>query len=276
MFALQSTTGFLGTELLQDMLKDFARTIPNLLIALLIIIIGWFIAKIIAAAVKKVLKAIKADALGEKLEEIEFVNQTGINISISGFASKLVYYIVFFMFLVVAVEKLGVDAITQMMTDMIAFIPNLILAMAILIFGILFAELLRKVLTTSLKSLGIPSANIIGKAIFYFLLINVFIVAMSQSGINTDFLSSNITVLIGGVAAAFAISYGLASKTLASNTISSFYAKDDVEIGQTISISGSKGKVIAIGNRNITLETTDGTTIIPFSQLMEETIVIHK
>ncbi len=266
----------LGTELLTDMLRDLASVVPNIAIALLILFVGWIIAKIVASVVKKILLTIKIDQLGEKLQEIEIVEKSGINVSISSFASKLVYYVLFFMFLVVAVEKLGVKAITQMMTDMIAFLPNLLVAIAILIFGVLFAEAIRKMLTTSLKSLGIPSAGMIGKAIFYFLLINVFVAAMSQSGVDTDFLSSNITVLIGGLAAAFAIAYGLASKTLASNTISSFYAKDDIEIGQKVSIGNKTGQVIEVGTRNITLQGDSSRIIIPFSQLMEETITIHE
>lgn len=276
MFSLQSDNSIAGLGLLESLLQDFIKVVPNLLIALIILIVGWIVAKLIANVVKKVLVALKVDRLGEKLQEIEFIHKSGVKISIAAFASKLIYYTLMFVFLVVAVEKLGVQAITAMMADMIAFIPKLISAILILLFGVLLADKLREILATSMQSLGIASSGVISKAVFYFLLLNIFVVAMSQSGIAMDFLTSNITVLIGGVAAAFAIAYGFASRTLASNTISSFYAKDDIQLGQTISIDGVKGKVVSMGNRNVTLESEEGSVIIPFSRLMEKTIIIHK
>lgn len=267
---------FSGMKILKGILLDLADTIPNLLIALLILIIGWIIASIVAKVIKKLLLAVRADKLGEQLERIEIVDKSGINIDIPAFGSKAMYYIILIIFMIVAVEKLGVEAITNMMADMIAFIPKLISAVVILIVGILFADKLKQILATSLKSLGVPSGAVIAKAIFYFLLINIFVVAMAQSGIDMAFLSSNLTVLIGGVALAFAIAYGFASRTVASNTISSFYAKDDIRMGQKITIEGITGTVVHLGSRNITMSTDDGRVLVPFSRLMEHNITIHE
>ena len=76
----------------------------------------------------------------------------------------------------------------------------------------LLAEFFRSVLETTMKSLGIPSATMIANFFFYFLFINIVIVALSQAEINTDFLSQNISLIIGGIVFAFALAYGIASK----------------------------------------------------------------
>ena len=88
--------------------------------------------------------------------------------------------------------------------------------------------------------------------------------ALSQAKINVEFLSQNISLVIGGAVLAFAIGYGFASKDILANYLASFYGKQYFELGDIIKVDDVEGEVIAIDRANVTLKSADKKIIIPF------------
>jgi hypothetical protein len=147
--------------------------------------------------------------------------------------------------------------------------------MIVLILGTLLADILRKGIHTALTSLGISSAGLISSFLFYFLFINIVIVALSQAKIDTSFLSQNISIIIGGIVLAFAIGYGLASKNVMANIIASFYSKDQFQIGQKVTIDGITGVVNDISKSALTIKTKTGRVMFPLSQATNTKVEYH-
>lgn len=267
---------FLDSGILLELLANFTRVIPRVLGAFFIAIIGYIIAKIIASSLKKLLKKINIDKIGDKLNAIEIVSKSNIEIKISSLISKVVYYFLLLFFMVAAADALAMPAVSNLVSGIFNLVPHLIVAGIILIVGVLFADALRSIAQTSLDSLGIPSARMISNLIFYFLFINIIILALSQAKVNTAFLSQNIHLLIGGIVLAFAIGYGLASKATMSNFLASYYIKDKFQIGDTITIEGIKGKVIEIDKSSLILAAESGNKVIfPLSKVSDSNIEIH-
>jgi len=260
---------------LRDLLKSFITGVPNLIMALVLIIVGLFISRIVSRVVKTALEKIKIDKLGDKLNEIELVEKSNVRIKISSVLSKIVYYILLLLFSVAATDVLGMPALSNMVSDLITFIPNLIVALIWLVLGLLIAEALKNVVQTALTSLGIPSARLIATALFYFLLINVIISALSQAKIDTSFLSQNISLVIAGVILAFAIGYGLASKDIVSNFLGSVYSKGRFTIGDTITVDGRKGEIIEMDRSSVVIKTDGSRIVVPLSKLTKESLEIH-
>ena len=181
----------------EELLKQFADAIPRIFMAIVILIIGIIVSKIVASTIKKLLKTIGIDKLGEKLNQIDIIEKANFKIIASSLLSKIMYYLLLLIFIVMATDVLSIDAITQLFQDLINFIPNLIVALIILFLGLLFSDAIRKMVLTLSKSLNLPSANLISSAIFYFLLINVLITALKQTGISTSFVEGNFMILIG-------------------------------------------------------------------------------
>ena len=259
-------------KLITNQLLEF---VPKLGGAIVIFILGWIIAKYISRLIRKLLEKTGLNKLDDKLQEIELISKTNIKISMAYAISRFLYYLIFLVFIVAAIEVLGVKALSDMIGDLINYIPVLMIAFLILVAGLLFSEFLRKMLHTALSSLGVPAAKVISFAFFYFLVINVFISALGQARIETEFISQNLTLIIGGAVAAFAIGYGFASRDLLANFLSSFYSKDKVKLGDLITIEGITGTVIEIDKSSVILEQEDKKTIIPLNKLISETIVIH-
>jgi small-conductance mechanosensitive channel len=259
-----------------DIGQSFMAGVPNLLKALVIFIIGWIFAKIVKNAIKKLLKKINLDRLGEKLNEIEMVSKANIDIKLSDVFSKIVYYLLMLFVLVASSEALGMPAVSNLVTDIFNFVPNLIVALMVLILGLLVSEAVKNLVQTALTSLGIPSAKIIGNVVFYFLFLNVLVSALSQAKINTAFLSQNLTLLISGGVLAFGLGYGIASKDIIANFLSSYYYKDKIREGDKITIDGVSGEVIKINKSSFIVINDDGNVIIPMSKLTNNNLIIHK
>lgn len=264
------------TNALKLMIDKFVLGIPNFVMAVVVAILGVLFSKTIAKVTQTVLVKLNLDRFGEKLNEIEFVYKSGLKIKISSILSKIVYYFLLLLFIVAATDILGMPALSNLVVSTIEFIPNLVVALLIMIFGLLGADALRKAVLTTCNSLGIPSAKVISIFVFYFVFITIFIMALSQAKINTAFLSQNISIIIGGAVFAFSLGYGLASKEVVSNFLASLYSKDRVKIGDYIKFDGIEGQVTDVDKQSITVATEKSMIIIPINKLLRENIEVLK
>jgi len=261
---------------LKDLITSFVKGVPNFVMAIVIVIVGLIIAKILSKIIRKALLTVNIDAIGEKLNEIDFIDKANIKIKLSTVLSKIVYYILVLFFMVAATDVLGMPAVSNLVANLFNLIPNLIVAGIILILGTLMADAVRGIAQSALESLGIPSARMLASFVFYFLFINIIISALTQAQINTEFLSQNISLLIGGIILAFAIGYGLASKASMSNFLASYYSKGKFDVGDTISIDGETGKIVEMDKSSMILIAENGNKVIfPLNQVSTSKIEIH-
>lgn len=262
--------------ILQDLLVGFASVIPNLIGALAILIIGLIVSKIAARFVRRILVTIGADKLAEWLNEIEIVYKSNIQVVPSMLLSKVIYYFLLFIFVVAATEILNMPVISQLMGQILNYIPVLISAMAVFVIGLLISDFLKNMVKTACESLGIPAAGLISSVVFYFLFLNIAMIALSQARIDTEFIQDNLSIILAGVVLAFAIGYGFASRNIVANFLASFYNKGKVNVGDTIGIDGVRGKVIRMDNSTITLQVESREVLIPLSKLASEKVDIFE
>lgn len=273
---MKPTLSFTDTliETFNDMIKSFMGFFYNLIGAIIILLIGWAVAKMVAAVTQKMLERVGADKVGEKLNDIDAIKSLKLEIKLSSIISKILYYFILIFMLRPAADTLGVPAISDMVKLLVEFIPKLISSALMLSAGIFLADALKNFVVTLCKSFNIAAGKLIGTAIFFFLLIIFVIQSVAQVGINTSLLESSFNLMVGGVIFAFAIGYGFASKEILLNIISSFYSKNRYREGQVIEIDGIKGEVIAMDNTTITLKTVDSKTIFPLQVLQSKKVVI--
>ena len=270
-FLLQSS--FL-TDNLQTLFTSMFAVLPRLFGAVVFVILGFIIARFAAKLVKTAIVKFGIDKLGEKLLDIELVSKSNIDFKISTILSKIIYYFMLLIFIVAATDIVGMPAISNLFNDILNWIPNLLVALVILVLGLLFAELIRKAVHTACDSLGIPSARLISMLAFYFLFINIAISALAQAQIDTSFISSNISILIGAAALAFAIGYGLAAKNVVANFLASYYTKDKFNVGDQIRIDGVEGVISDMDRSTITLVSDGKKILIPLNKIASEKVEI--
>jgi small-conductance mechanosensitive channel len=234
------------------------------------------LAKAVSKIVTHIFELIGADKLADKLNEIELLSSYNLTIKPSRIIAKITYYLILLIFLIAATELLGMPAVSQLISDLINYVPNLISAIIVLIFGLFIADTIKGIVLTTCKSFNLPSSGLIANFAFYFIFITAVISALSQAKVDTDFIKNNLTMIMGGGVAAFALGYGLASRDLMANFLSSFYSRAKFNVGDYIQIGDTEGVIIEIDNSSLTLETQDSQVVIPLSMLVKEKVSIKK
>jgi len=268
--ALNITSG-----ITKDIIDGLVTSVPNILKALVVFIIGYLLAKLISRIIRAGLEKSGIDKLKDKLNEIEMVSKSNVSINPSKAVAQTIYYLLLLMTTMVAVDILQIDAVTDLLKEFMILLPNLFVAVIVIIIGLLIGEAVRKMVQGTCESLGIPAAKIIATFVFFFIMINALMIALKKATIPTQFLTDNLTVLFGGIVAAFAIGYGLASKGIMSSFLSSYYSKSRYNIGDTITIDDSHGEIIEMDSTTVVLYGNGKRTIVPLSKFSEEKVTIH-
>lgn len=263
-------------EIFQRLISQFIGAIGQFLGAAMVFLLGYVIAKIIYRLVKRLSTKIGVDALGDRLNSIEFIAQNKMNIKISEVLAKTAYYLILLLFALAATEVLNMPAISNLVVDIINYIPSLLSAAIVLVVGIFIADSIKNVVITACRSLNIPAGNFIANFVFYFLFLTIGMSALSQAQFDTGFITQNLSIVLAGIIAAFAIGYGFASRDLMSNFIASFYSKSKVKIGDRVGIEGQVGIVTAMDNNTVTLQADGKKVLIPLSKLTSTQIEIYE
>ncbi|GAB4052008.1 mechanosensitive ion channel family protein [Spirosoma litoris] len=258
----------------QNLINQFVEFVPRIFGSMLILLIGIGVARLTAYIIQRVLGRVGFDKIGNRLNEISIIKQLKTEIKLSEIIAKVLYYYILLMFITAATETLGVAAITEMVSSLVNFIPKLVVAAIMLQVGVLLADTLRGAVVSVCQSFNIASGRLLSMIVFVFFLVITIISALGQAGINTELLESSFNLIIGGVIFAFAIGYGIASRDLMANILSSFYTKNKYKEGQIIQIDDAKGEIIKMDNLSLTLRTGDTTTVVPLQTLQMKKVEV--
>ncbi|WP_373551797.1 mechanosensitive ion channel domain-containing protein [Haliscomenobacter sp.] len=250
--------------------------VPKFVGALLLLFLGWFLGRMIARFFQKLLERIGADKLGDRLNQIDFIARSPVKLKPSTMVGKFLYYVIFIFFFMAATDTLGITAVSEMISKIFEYLPRILSALVVFVIGILFADMLKKLVHTACISLNIPAGGLIANFVFYFVFINVAMITLSQAGIDTNFIQDNLSIILAGIVGAFAVGYGYASRPLVGNLLASYYNKSKVKVGDLISIDGVKGKIVAMDNSTMTLDADDRKIIVPLNKLSSEKYEIFK
>ena len=262
-------------ETLRLQALQLLNALPALAKALVVFIVGYILAKLLYQLIRRLVAASGFDRLSEKVMDVELFRKFNIKLVPSRVLATIVYYFVLIIFTMAAVDALGMDKLSDIMAQLVAYLPNAVTAFIVLIGGIFLADRIKRVVVSTCRSLGIPSGNLIGNAVFYFILLNIVLIALKQAQLQTDFMESNISIILAGVAGAFAIGYGMASRHIMGNILASFYNRNQLQVGDEISIGERRGEIIQLNNVSITLRGEESEFTIPFSKLSSEGFEMH-
>lgn len=266
----------MGINILGNLLMQFLSAIPNIVGAIAISVIGMILAKAVAALVERVLITIKVDTLTDKLSDIDIVQENNINLKLSKIVSMFIYYSLLLIFLIAATDLLKMPALSQLVVDLMNYLPSIITAVVVLIIGLLIANILKNMVAGVCKSMGIPSGKMIANFVFYFVFITALITALAQAKVDTDFVKNNLSIILGGGVAAFALGYGLASRDMMANFLASFYSRRHFNVGDTVKIGETTGKIIYTDSASIRLQVGENMVVIPVSKFMQEQVEVFK
>lgn len=259
-------------EAVTQLITKLIAFVPNLMGAIVILVIGIVLAKVAATVVKRLLGAVGVDKLAARLQSIDVVARADIKVSFAAILSQVLYYFLVLLTLVAATDVLGLPIVSNLVSQAIEYLPNLLAAMIILVIGAILADALREIAVVTCRSLGIPAAGMIGSIVFWFVFVALLVTAMSQAQLQTDFVVANLSILLAGLALAFALAYGLAARPLMGGFLAQFYNRGKVNVGDRIRIGPEEGVIRSIDRASFTLDADGQMVIVPLSKLQTETV----
>jgi hypothetical protein len=264
-------------QALSDQALLMLNVIPALVKGVVIFIVGLLLAKLLYRLILRFLGAIGVDKLADRLMSIEMFEKANFELVPSKIVAVSVYYFIIIIFSMASVEAMGLKIISDLLKDLIEYIPSGVTAFIVLIIGIFLADAVKKAIFSACRALGISSGNLIANVVFYFIMLNIVLISLRQAKLQTKFMEDNMSIILAGVAGAFAIGYGLASRHIMSSLLASFYNRDKFHIGDEVTIDGMRGEVITINNNTVILRSLseDSEFVIPYSKVATEGVEIH-
>ena len=250
-----------------------AEFLPNIAGALFLLIIGYLVAKGIGLAIAKLLAKLGLDKLTESSGVASAVQSTGFETSASAIIGKIVYWLIFLLFMIAAADSLGLPRVSDTINGFVQYLPKLIGALLVVIIGLFAAHLVRSAVETASASMQLDYGRPLGTLIYMLIVIVVVSLAIGQLEIETDLLNQVVSIILFAIGAAVVLSLGMGTRATAGNIVAGLYARDLFPPGDKITVGDISGRVIEVSATNTLLELDDGTTYtLPNSVLVESQV----
>ena len=198
---------------------QLAGFVPQLLAALVLLFVGWILANLARTGVVKLLDILRFDSLAEKTGIEAFLKQGHLDISLSRIIANLVYWVIIFIVIVTVANSLGLHMVAELFNKVVLYIPNLIVAILVLVFGVLIARFINRLVFAYLNNIGVQGALTISTLAEYAVIIFVVSVALEQLEIGTTLLTAAFQIGFGAIGLAFALAFGLGGREWAAGVI---------------------------------------------------------
>ncbi|MDQ3063442.1 MAG: small-conductance mechanosensitive ion channel [Acidobacteriota bacterium] len=208
---------------LTNALMNFVSFLPALIGAAIILIVGWLLSGLLANLIERGLKAVGLEGAVERSGIGDFVRRSGTRMTISGVIATLIKYFLFLIFVQAAANVLGIPQLTEIINRIILFIPNVVVAMAIIVIGSLIARFLSGLVRSSVAELGVGSPNLLATLTKYIVVGFAVIAAIDQLGIAATLVNTLLIGLIGSVALAIGLAFGLGGRDVAAQITQRWY-----------------------------------------------------
>jgi len=265
----------LSFSTMSSILKDIASAMPKIFGAIIVLLIGWFISKIIRFVLKKIMKVAKVSKLSEKINEAKLFGESELKIDVEKVLLSFVKWVLLLVFIIIAADITELTVISTEIANLLRYLPVLLSAMVIFMVGLFAAKLIKKMLVSVFESMGFGGSKIVSSIVFYILLIFVTITALNQAGIDTAIITNNFTLILGSFLLAFAIAFGLGSRDVISSLLKTFYARKSYAIGDRIKFNDVEGTIESIDSIFVTLKTVKGKLVIPIKEMVENRVEVH-
>jgi small-conductance mechanosensitive channel len=207
--------GEVFTQSLQNVSAGVINFVPTLIIAVIVFAIGWALAALLERLIEGLFKALKIDnALkGAGLEEV--VKRGGYNLNSGLFVGALVKWFVIVVFLMASFEMLGLSQVSEFLRLVVGYLPNVIIAVLVLMVAALVANAMQKIVVASSRAAHIKNAELLGRVTKWSIWIFAVIAALQTLGIAYGLIQSIVIAVLAAGALAAGLAFGLGGKEVA-------------------------------------------------------------
>lgn len=254
---------------LSDLVVYFAGVVPGILGAVLIVLLGWLVARSVQLAVARVLRLFGLDGAATRLRLNQVIERAGLRMTVSEMLARALFWLLMLAFLLSAVQALGVAAVTETVDRLVGFIPNLLGAILIAGFGFLFARFVGAVASSGAAAAGVANAPRVGFLVSMLVSALVLVLAAEQLGIDTSVLVGPLTAVLATAGLAAGLSFALGAYPIVTHILAGHFLKQSLPRDSLVEVGGGRGIVERIGATDTLLRSGEECWSIPNGQLLE-------
>jgi hypothetical protein len=211
------------------LLLQIGAFLPRLAIALGVLLVGWLLAKALRLMVVKALRALNFHVLTERAGIDGFLQQGGTEKDTTDLFGWIAYALVILASLIIAFNSLGLTQVTDLLGRVLLFVPKLLVALLVLIFGSYFARFVGGAVRSYCKSAGVGDGELLGRLTRYALMTFVVLLAVDHLDIGGQLIQQTFLILLAGVVFAVALALGLGARERAARLIERWFPPDESE-----------------------------------------------
>lgn len=252
-------------------LATFYGFVPNLLGAILILLIGWGVASLLYALTDKLLDAVRFDALMARTGVDDAINRSGVRIDPSNLVATLVKWTVLLVAFMMAADALNLTQVSVGISAILAYIPNVVAAVAILALGVLLAGFVSRLVRGAAATAGLKTSDLMADLSYWAITIFAALGAIGQLNIAPTLVQTLYTAVIASIALAGALAFGLGMREQARDVVAGRALAEQLHEGDEIEVEDMRGRIRSIGAIKTLIETGSGLMSVPNHILADRT-----
>ncbi len=258
-------------RLVDGFLETSTTYLPNILGALLLLLGGWLVAKILQALIKRALTLLDSGIvrlLGEgRASRLRLARSSDV-------LGTIVFWSVLLFFITAATQLLGLAMFTQWLTRLLEYLPTLVAGLLIVIAGYMLSRFVADLVQSTAEGLAPAQRTIVARATQVTILAGALLVGAEQIGIKVTFLAIFAAAMLFAIAGGVVVATSLGARTHVANLIGAHQLRQSHSVGQHIRVAGHEGRILEVTSHSVVLETREGRVTIPGRVFSEEAVVL--
>ncbi|MCC7410781.1 MAG: mechanosensitive ion channel [Gammaproteobacteria bacterium] len=253
------------TQLITTSYNDFLRAVgaylPSLLAALLLLVVGFMLARLLRSIILRLGAGL--DHLAQRFGLSRWGGLLHPRWPVSRVLASAAFWLVLLFFVTAAAESLSLPGLAHWLSRIIAYLPNVFASAVIVLIGYLFGSFLRDAVGAAGATLRLKDAALLGRVVYVLVLGVSIIVGIGQLGVDVSLLGTIVAIAAGAAFGGIALAFGLGAGSSVDNVIAAHYLRKVYRVGQRIRIDDMEGEILEFTGTAIVLDTRDGRALIP-------------
>ena len=199
--------------------------LPRVIAAFVLLTLGWLVARFIRKVTIRFLRFLRVDLLAEKAGVEDFLLQGGVRYTAVTLIASMLYWLILLTVVLSVLSSLGLTTAAELFSRMLSYVPDVVVALLLVVFGSVLARFVQGVSFTYLNNIGIAGAEIMSAIAQWAVLLFVIFVALEQLSIGGQILVSAFQIAFGALCLALAIAFGLGGRDWAAHILSKRWKK---------------------------------------------------
>jgi len=232
-----------------------------------VLLLGWFIAQLLRVSTRRLIRGLDSLWGGGAEDSAGQLRAKRTHAIIAG---NVVFWVTLIFFIATAANLAGWEMLSSWMDNIVIYLPNLLSGLLIILGGFLMSNFVRKGVISAAESAGMAQGSVLARISQIVVIFTTLLIGIDQIGINVDFLTNVLIVIVGVLLGGAALAFGLGARTLIANLIGAQYLRKHCRIGEQMRLGDLEGSIVEVTQTSIVLDTEYGRAVVPAKMFQEQ------